>query len=381
MRILIAIGVPRQSEAGAAGVVFNHARELVKRGHKVECWFLGDILDERPLRWKRFEALAFAVRLAKRISRERNQFDVVNIHAPWGCAYGVLQKIQRPQNLPPYAFTMQGSEEWFAEIMRREHRKGRAWNFGWKNRLWHRVYHQVMYDVSIRTARFGAIANRDACRRAERKHLAHSGRLLFVPNGVEDRFFISRAYSGCEALRLLFVGTWLDRKGVYYLADAFRRVAERNASVTLTVAGSMAPESQVIQFFPENVRDRVRVHSVVPRDRMPELYADHDIFVFPSLVEGMPLSLLEAMATGLPVVTTDAPGMNDVVSDGQNGILVPAADAESLAESIESLARGADLRCRLGREAQNTMRRYTWECVSRQLEDVLRRAVDEGGAN
>ena len=77
---------------------------------------------------------------------------------------------------------------------------------------------------------------------------------------------------------------------------------------------------------------------------MPAVYGSHDIFVFPSLVEGMPLTLLEAMATGMPVITTNTCGMADVVEDDVNGLLVPAADAEKLAEGIERLCQSTDLR-------------------------------------
>jgi glycosyltransferase involved in cell wall biosynthesis len=111
---------------------------------------------------------------------------------------------------------------------------------------------------------------------------------------------------------------------------------------------------------------------------MPAVYAEHDIFVFPSLSEGMPLTLLEAMAAGMPVVTTETSGMADVVEDGFNGLLVPPADTESLVEAIERLLRSADLRKRLGQQAQETMQRYTWELVTRKLEEVLTSAAQNG---
>ena len=380
MRILIAIGVPRQEEAGAAGVVLNHARELAKRGHSVDCWFLEDVL-EKPARPRRFEALIFAVSLAKRVLRDRRKFDVVNIHAPWGCAYGVGRKLFRPTGAPPYVFTMQGSEERFVQTMQEESRKGRAHNFGWKNRAWHRVYHQTMYNYSIKTADFGAVANREGQIGAERKRSRESGRISFVPNGTEERFFTAREYTDKLSLGLLYVGTWLDRKGVFYLAEAFRLLVQRVPSVCLTIAGCLASEAAVRASFAPEVRDRVSVIPFVVRDEMPSLYAKSDIFVFPSLVEGMPLTLLEAMATAMPVVTTNVCGMADVVEDAVNGLLVPPADAESLAEALARLCSSAELRRQLGRQAQETMRLYTWDRVVEGLEAVLRAASNDGVAH
>ncbi len=84
MKILIAIGVLRAREAGAAGVVFNHTEQLEKLGHQVDSWFFDDVLPSP--RWPtRFRDLEFAVAVSSRLRRQPQQYDVVNLHAPWGC--------------------------------------------------------------------------------------------------------------------------------------------------------------------------------------------------------------------------------------------------------------------------------------------------------
>jgi len=360
-------------------VVFNHAAELEKRGHSVECWFLEDAL-ERPVTAKRFETVLFARAVAKRIRREPGRYDVVNLHAPWGCVYGVWLRMFGKADTPPYVLTMQGSEERYVQAMRLEDRKGRAWNFGWKNRVWHRIYHQTMYDWAIKTADYGAVANREAWICAELKYGREPGRFWFVPNGVEERFLLQRDFPEKTACDLLYVGTWLDRKGVYYLAGAFHSVAKKNSGVRLTVAGSSASAETVRGMFAAEVRERVRVIPFIKREDIPAVYAGHDIFVFPSLVEGMPLTLLEAMATGMPVITTNTSGMADVVENEVNGLLVPAANAEKLAAGIERLCASSELRKRLGLAGQETMRRYTWEQVTAQLEQVFALAVQNAAS-
>ncbi|MGH9742692.1 MAG: glycosyltransferase family 4 protein [Candidatus Acidiferrum sp.] len=377
MNILIASGVPRQKEAGAAGVVLNHAAELTKRGHAVECWFLEDVL-KRPARPKRFEALIFARGVSKRILKERAKYDIVNLHAPCGCAYGISRAFFKPAGAPPYVMTMQGSEERYVSAMRIEERRGRAWNFAWKNRMWHRIYHQKMYDYAIKTADYGAVANREGWICAELKYQREPGRIWYVPNGVEERFFISREFPKKASCELLFVGTWLDRKGVYYLVDAFALAARKIPGVRLTVAGCSVPPERVKEMFAADVRDRVNVIPFVKREDILAIYAAHDIFVFPSLVEGMPLTLLEAMATGMPVVTANNSGMADVVEDEVNGLLVASADAERLAEGIERLCASDELRNRLGSAGQETTRRYTWERVTEQIEKLFVLAARNG---
>lgn len=375
MRILIAIGVARQQEAGAAAVVLNHARELEKLGHSVECWFLEDVLT-RPAKPKRFEAFIFANSVASRILRERDKYDVVNLHAPWGCVYGARRTLKRTGRVPPYVLTMQGLEQRYARAMRSEARKGRAEHFGWTNRVWHRVYHRTMYALSIRTADFGIVANREAWIWAELKYARPNGTFSYVPNGVETCFFGQREYSDKQDLQLLYVGSWIDRKGIYYLSDALAITLRAHPSISLTIAGCQAAAEVVKSYFAPECRGKVHVLPFIERAAMPKLYAAHDVFVFPSLVEGMPLTLLEAMASGMPIVTTLSSGMADVVEDGHNGLLVPAADSAALAKAIDEVVNCGELRARLGRNAQGMMRRYTWESVARQVERVLERATN-----
>jgi glycosyltransferase involved in cell wall biosynthesis len=374
LRILIATDVPRQKEAGTAGVVLNHVSELQKRGHDVECWFFEDVVDPNVTA-ARFASLLFAIRVARRIIATPEKYDVVNLHGPSGCAYGMWRRAFGSRGAPPYVFTIQGIIERYAHVMRREHRKGRAWHFGWKNRLWHRMYHRTLFTCAIRTADYGIASNREAWTYPELVHDRDPGRIWYIPNGVEESFFLTREYHQKTPLRLLYVGTWLDRKGIYYLVDAFGELLRRKLPMELTVAGCLSSEQQVKACFPAEFQGRVCVLPFVKREAMPSVYAGHDIFVFPSLMEGMPLSLLEAMASGMPVVTTYNSGMADVVEDGFNGLTVLDADAESLANAVDRLSRSLELRKQLGEEAGRTMRRYTWERVVRQVERVLLLAV------
>ena len=375
MRILIAIGVLRQREAGAAGVVFNHAEQLQKLGHQVDCWFFDDVLPHP--RWPtRFRDLEFAAAVSSRIRRQPKQHDVVNLHAPWGCVFGLSRKWFPSAELPPYVFTMQGSEERFARAMKLEHKKGRATNFAWKNRVWHRVYHQSIYDLSISAANFGAVANREGWILSELKYGHPPGRIWYVPNGVNENFFQPREFADSPANRLLYVGTWLDRKGIHYLVDAFTALAARSPEIQLTVAGCIIAEEQVKAHFPAGIRGRISVLQFLRRDAMPHLYASHDIFVFPSLVEGMPLTLLEAMAGAMPVVTTNTCGMADLIENERNGLLVPAADAAALGAAIGRLRNDSNLRRILGLCAQECARRFTWDLIARQLEQVFKLAVE-----
>jgi glycosyltransferase involved in cell wall biosynthesis len=377
VRILIVTDVPRDWEAGTAAVLLNHAKELQKLGHDVDCWFRADVLD-KPAWPRRFETVIFSIRVARSILRARDKYDVVEIHVPLGFVYGAHRKLFGRKGTPPYVFTMQGIIERHALVMRREHSKGRAWHFGWKNRLWHRFYLQTLHYFAIKMADYGVASNREAWTYPELKYDCDPGRLWYVPNGADERFFTTREYERSETIRLLYVGTWLDRKGIYYLADAFQSLIRRRLSIELTIAGCLCEEQEVKRFFTPDSWSKVRVLPFVKRESMPEIYANHDVFVFPSLMEGMPLVLLEAMASGMPVVTTEICGMADVVEHNVNGLLVPPANSERLVEATERLCESVELRSRIGREAQRTMRCYTWPHVVRKLEMVLSLAAQQG---
>jgi glycosyltransferase involved in cell wall biosynthesis len=376
MRIVIAAPASNQPEGGVANVVHNTAEGLRRRGHDVTCLFTEDVFSSTRV-FPRFESIYFAFRLAKILSRRKMDFDVAHIHAPCGFIYGLSRRFLRTAGLPPYVMMLHGIEERRIHTMSREAKKGRACYFRWKNRMWQKVYHMPLYRWSIQTADHAVVINWETWTMLQLKYDREIGRVWYVPNGIENHYFILREFPAGDALRLLFVGTWLDHKGVHYLRDGFEELVKRIPQVRLTIAGCSANAETVKQFFPTSVRDRLDVLPFVSRKDMPSLYAQHDIFAFPSLFEGLPIVLLEAMATGMPVVTTEGCGMKDVVEDEYNGLLVKPADTAAFVAATERLIRSPDLRARLGQAAQETMRRHTWEHVAAQLEDIFNLAINQ----
>jgi glycosyltransferase involved in cell wall biosynthesis len=112
---------------------------------------------------------------------------------------------------------------------------------------------------------------------------------------------------------------------------------------------------------------------------MPDLYSEHDVFVFPSLMEGLPSALLEAMASGMPVITTETCGMPDVVRNEVTGLLIPPADSTALEAAIERLVSSVELRQKLGEAARASMQSYTWKGAALQLEALYRRVLAAEG--
>ncbi len=374
MRILMISGSSGKAEAGVAGVVNNLTRELRELGHSVKSAFFEDLLPKQT--WpNRFRTVEFARRIGGYVQETGKEFDIVNIHAPFGFWYGWQRRRLGSQAGPPYVMTMHGLEERRNYAMGREAKKGRAEYFRWKNRVWQHAYHMWTYRWSFLTADQCIVLNREALLFLQMKYNLPPDRVWFIPNGVGPEFFHVRSFSDGMATKLLFVGTWIDHKGIYYLAEAFEKVLQLIPEARLTIAGCQEPEEKVRRCFAKAAQGALEVWPFVARAEISSLYAEHEIFVLPSLMEGMPLVLLEAMASGMPVVTTESSGMTDLVEDLHDGVFVIPGDSESLSAAIVRLCRDPELRLRLGSAAQEKMKRYTWQHAAKRTEKVFYRAM------
>jgi glycosyltransferase involved in cell wall biosynthesis len=373
MRILMISGVPGKAEAGVAGIVYNLAKELGALGHAVKPIFFEDLLPQQE--WpNRFRTIEFAKKISEYVREVRTEYDVVNIHAPFGFWYG-SQRRRSSRAGPPYVMTMHGLEERRNYAMGREAKKGRADYFQWKNRVWQHFYHMRTYRWSFETADQCIVTNRESLLFLQLRYNLPPDRVWFIPNGVGPEFFHARAFSQGIATRLLFVGTWIDHKGIYYLAEAFEKVLRQVPEARLTIAGCGEPEERVRRSFPPAAQAALDVWPFVSRAEISSLYAEHEIFVLPSLMEGMPLVVLEAMASGMPVVTTESSGMTDLIEDSHDGLFAIPGDGDSLASAITKLCLDDGLRQRLGSAAQEKMKRYTWSASARRHEKVFNRAM------
>jgi glycosyltransferase involved in cell wall biosynthesis len=378
LRVLIAAPVSRRREGGSAIIAYHLGHGLEQRGHSVTYVFQEDLFGDDKIS-PRFGALSFSRRLDRYISRNRDKFSLVNLHAPSGLFYGMHRHWLGSRNLPPCVMTLHGLEERRIHVQTREAKKGRAWNFNFQNRLWHRFYTFPLYRWTIRNADGAHTYSRDVWNVLQLNYNLDSDRVAYIPNGVEARFFLSRRYDLSGPLKLLYAGTWLDQRGIFYIREALERLIPQLPGLTMSLVGCACPPETIKDFFGPKLAPAIFVQPVIPSSEMHELFSAHDIFLFPSLMEGLPSVLLEAMASGMPVITTETCGMPDVVEDDFNGLLIPPAAARAIEESVLRLAGSPALRQRLGQAAQQTMTRYTWERSALLLEKFFRHVIATEG--
>jgi glycosyltransferase involved in cell wall biosynthesis len=115
----------------------------------------------------------------------------------------------------------------------------------------------------------------------------------------------------------------------------------------------------------------------VEHGKLPEYYLDADIFVLPSLAEGMPNVVLEAMGSGLPIVATRVPGSEELVHEGENGFLLESGNTDKLAQNLATLINDRALREEMGHTSKGIAREYGWDLVAERYVELYERAVSQ----
>lgn len=166
-------------------------------------------------------------------------------------------------------------------------------------------------------------------------------------------------------LTVLWLGSVILRKGIQYLIEASRRLGDAN--VRIVVAGPVQIAKKIVDDAPRNMEFIGRV----TRDGAERVYRSADVFVLPTLSDGFAITQLEAMAQGLPVIAT--PNCGRVVEDGVDGLIVPAANADALANAIARMESDRVLLSAMSRRAIEKSRQFTLERYARTLNDAVAR--------
>lgn len=193
-----------------------------------------------------------------------------------------------------------------------------------------------------------------------------------------------------STIRLIYVGSMISRKNVPSLFEVME-LLDGDSTKTgvpryeLTVVGGGRRGKTVTQMVGE-LRLNARVHfpGKLPPEELWPLMAEHDIFVFPSLSEGFPNVLLEAMACGLPIVSTRFLGVEDIIRSDKNGRICPLRDAEGMAGMISDIVEDGKYQT-IGEHNREFVKQFTWKEYMNRLEGILQTAQttnrkEKGGA-
>ncbi len=170
-------------------------------------------------------------------------------------------------------------------------------------------------------------------------------RLKIVHCGIDAAASLVADHVGADRSQIVFVARVAQLKGLGVLLEAMPEVVSRNPEATLVVVGDGPDRARYEKRARQlGVADAVRFVGYQSQDEVRAHLADSAVFALPSFAEGVPVSLMEAMAAGLPVVTTQVGGITELVTDGVNGDVLRPGDVDTLADRLVKLLADADLR-------------------------------------
>lgn len=199
-----------------------------------------------------------------------------------------------------------------------------------------------------------------ACEAALFQQVASKANITVLPNCVdlEHARQFSRDYASSGALTLLFMGRIAPGKGLDILCEAIRILRERGYPVKCVLAGTGPDEMRYVAQLQGLLGRDFAFAGVVSGHDKATLLRKCDVFVLPSLFEGLPMALLESMAFGLVPITTNVGSIGEVVTSGENGILLRGPSADELAGAVEMVASNPSMRERLSKNAQRYVREH-----------------------
>jgi glycosyltransferase involved in cell wall biosynthesis len=210
-----------------------------------------------------------------------------------------------------------------------------------------------------------------------------------IPMGIDPEQFVSLKNSDIRARYpaeyiIFSAGRLIELKGITYLIEAMPGILSRFPDTRLLIAGDGPEKENLIKKIQTlNLGSRVTLLGTISHQDLPAYYHSADIFVLPSIftsgmTEALGVVLLEAMASGCPVIGSNIGGIPDIITDGENGFLVPERNPVILAEKIILLLSDISIAEQFRQRGHETVRiRFSWEKISRQFSEIYVRVLDK----
>jgi len=294
--------------------------------------------------WRKIEVLEWLFK-AKKIYRTllaENTYDLV--HAFFGFPSGRL--CYKTANRLPYIISLRGSDVPGINVRLSLDYKILGPLF---KKIWHNASNLIACSQGLKT-------------RALR--FMPAARIDVIPNGVDlDRFKPSPNKPSSKTLRLMTVGRLSATKRPQLLIDAIHLLKNQGRDVSLTIVGAGAMLKSLHQQVSQmNLVDHVDLKGRIEQDSMPTLYQQHDLFISATCQEGMSNAMLEAMASGLPIVTTPCEGAEELIVD--NGIVVEEPTASAIAQAVAALTDDLAKTKTMAEAARNQAQQFSWKKIA-----------------
>jgi hypothetical protein len=321
-------------------------REMVRLG--VRFSLLEDLLcsGERP-----FSVIGMFRQFDRRVARRLQEIKVDAVYAHEG---GALQTFRRARQQGAKTFYELPSSHWYWEHSLMLEEAGRSPEFaGLLPKLRDSPLHLKEKDEELQLADFVFVPSQHV--RNTLAGVVSDEKIRVINYGApEIRKFKEVSIDSGKPLKVLFAGSLTQRKGIGYLLQAIDLLGSQ---VELTLIGARYSANPRV----DEACNRWRWFETLPHSGVLDLMQEADVLVLPSLAEGCALVVLEALASGLPVIVTPNTGSLEFVRDGREGFIVPIRCAEAIADRLNALHNDRDLLAELSRNAQATAQEKSWK--------------------
>ncbi len=235
--------------------------------------------------------------------------------------------------------------------------------------------HSFLYKQIIRFSQVSFFLNRKIqSNLTKRKSNSY---FIFTNLIRKDEVCTKKSLSMHRPIRLLYVGRLSHEKGIEYLLRAVKILVSQDVKFKLSVCGD-GPDREMATHLCDVLKLKNHVDMLGHMRRgvnLNKVYKSSDVFILPSLSEGVPKVLLEAMAQGLPIISTNVGGIPDVIKNNENGILVPSKSAEAIADAINLVLRDDSLRKKIVQNGHTFVMAHTAEKQAEKIANIIYKHV------
>lgn len=292
-----------------------------------------------------------------------NKYDVIHCHTPIGGALGRLAARNAKKNGTKVVYTAHGFH--FFKGASYKH-----WLIYYPVEKWLSKYTDVL--ITINKEDYDAVINKKF--KSEKVVLINGVGInleKFQPQTEDKKILLREKYEySSDDFILMYAGELSYRKHQDLLIRVARKLKDRIPNLKILLAGNGDLEEQYIKQI-ENLNVNNQVELLGFRKDIDILMSLADVAVSSSRQEGLPVNVMEAMATGLPLVVTDCRGNRDLVKDNENGYVVGIDEVEQFADSVERLYNSKELRDKFSKNSLETIMKYSLENVLKEMETIV----------
>lgn len=251
-----------------------------------------------------------------------------------------------------------------------------GFNIGdWRLDVYHALTKWISRSIWNNSSFIVANSNslKETCKKFDSRH-----NIEVITNGVDtDLFFPDTNKKNSDEVQLLFVSRLMPQKGIDTLIKACGILNQRNVrNYKLTVVGEGHLRELMFSLIKKyNLSERVNFLGWIDLEELPQIYRKADIFILPSVMEGMSSVTLQAMASGLPIVASRVKGFEEILEENVNGLTATYNNEEQFADAIEKLIKSPELREKMSKNSFKKSEQFSWDSIAKQYLGLYEKSI------